>query len=758
MEKEKAIFYRLVYPSRPNDWEVEEILVELQTLSSKHQRKLLEHVPAIWPVSNSLCLSFLKEGVRFSTVIPTPLLAEWVRQILHHYEVGGLRSARQFMADVHTQFLNSFSKNSQLRLSDVQQRLTTFLRGLSGENLDLSPHQDIHTDTKTIFLPPLLDLFPAKEDNYLYSKLLLSVHWYHIMLGTFTADRDITPHVQFNANNESSSRDSNEKTVFSHYLNQGLASDLFHLLELKRVMTHLQNSLPGLMRASRQIRDQVSERIITESSTENFSINELFSSVFSAKKDKPAHLIKWMNKNLSDTGDGRKSLELLPKFYSLAQQDAPLYLGCQFNEYIGKLYLSKAHKVMDIRTKENRELFIDQLATILSANAKNEGDEKNSALISENADKIQLVVSQGTSSPEKENKPTLKLANFEMELPEELITLQDDIMQDLETLPFSYITAAVGLAGMGLPPMESTTAEEPAKGHTIKSDIMYDEWDFRRGGYRKNWCSLFLRSLDGKKSNFVSNTLDKHRGHIISLRRRFEMMRTVERFARRRRHGDDLDLDALVDSFGDQRAGFPPSEHLYVRLLRDERDIATLFLVDMSNSTEGWIGDTIKESLILLCESMTSIGDRYGIYGFSGMRRSRCDIYNIKHLNEKYAENVRNRIGVISPKEYTRMGAPIRYLTDLLDKVNSKVRLIIVLSDGKPEDYDDYKGEYAIEDTRKALIEARGKGIQPFCITIDRAPHDYLSHMYGANNYTFISKVETLPVRMMEIYRLLTLR
>jgi len=218
----------------------------------------------------------------------------------------------------------------------------------------------------------------------------------------------------------------------------------------------------------------------------------------------------------------------------------------------------------------------------------------------------------------------------------------------------------------------------------------------------------------------------------------------------------DIDLDALTEAYADVRAGLVPSERLFVRLQRDERDIAALFLVDMSSSTEGWVGTALKESLVLLSEALHSLGDRYAIYGFSGMRRTRSEIFHVKDFTEPYSEEIKGRIAAISPMDYTRMGPPIRHFTKVLKDIDARVRLLIILTDGKPEDYDDYKGEYAIEDTRHALIEAKAAGIHPFCISIDKEAQDYLGHIFGEINYTFINDVKNLPLRVPEIYRTLT--
>jgi nitric oxide reductase NorD protein len=137
------------------------------------------------------------------------------------------------------------------------------------------------------------------------------------------------------------------------------------------------------------------------------------------------------------------------------------------------------------------------------------------------------------------------------------------------------------------------------------------------------------------------------------------------------------------------------------------------------------------------------------------MRRLRCELFHVKHIDEHYDTAVQERICSIGPREYTRIGPAIRHATRVLESVEAKVRLLVVLSDGKPEDYDDYKGEYAVEDTRHALIESRVAGIHPFCITVDKHHHDYLGHMYG-DNYIFINDIKKLPTRMPEIYRVLT--
>lgn len=147
------------------------------------------------------------------------------------------------------------------------------------------------------------------------------------------------------------------------------------------------------------------------------------------------------------------------------------------------------------------------------------------------------------------------------------------------------------------------------------------------------------------------------------------------------------------------------------------------------------------------------LDDRYAIYGFSGWTRERCEVYPVKRFNEPCDAGVRGRIAGIRARDYTRMGAAIRHLGGVLNGVDARVRILVTLSDGRPEDYDHYRGEHAIEDTRMALVEARRLGIHPFCITIDREGRDYLPRLYGPARFVVVDEVAQLPLKVADIYR-----
>jgi nitric oxide reductase NorD protein len=285
----------------------------------------------------------------------------------------------------------------------------------------------------------------------------------------------------------------------------------------------------------------------------------------------------------------------------------------------------------------------------------------------------------------------------------------------------------------------------------------YDEWDHQRRHYRKNWCTLRELDVAPGDERFVATTLDKYRPQVLQLRRSFEALRGEDRMLRRQPVGDDIDFDAVVAGNADLRSGLELTDRLLMRRQKAERNLAALFMVDMSGSTKGWINEAERESLVMLCEALEVLGDRYAIYGFSGLTRKRCEVFRIKRFDEAYDAAVRRRIAGITPRDYTRMGAAIRHLTTLLGGVEARTRLLVTLSDGKPDDYSDhYRGEYGIEDTRQALIEAHRAGIRPFCITIDSEARDYLPHLYGPVNWTLVDNVERLPLKVAEIYRRLT--
>jgi nitric oxide reductase NorD protein len=745
-------FHEQIFPSRPNEWDIEEALDDLEDLTEEQQQILLQAIPTVWPISHSLSFSFLKEGARNAPELDQQRLEEWLRRILHNYEEGGLKKARAYMATSDLAHLHDQGDEHLVFLEDKLARLTSYAGGISGLDIRLQSGAAIYTDTETIYLPAKADIFRSSNENLLFYKLLISLQSRFILQGSFSPFRFNGPSPK---NDPSSVQLSDIKRYFGRFAKELVAKDLYQLLEIDQAMSALRHELPGLIRETGTIRKALCHLHQQHCDERKSPLTELLLGIMGDDQFQKIEGKETLVDLLPNRQRFDQPSDLLQEMYDKVSGDCDNCEEFSFSPFMDRFNFEEADAVTAQRVQRNKNTFTTVLADFLRQK-ENVAEEKMEIPIAGEKGDIARIVKVTENDPETAAgiSASIVIDNTPIELPEEIRNLISSIQADLGTLPDAYVAAAFGLAGRG------RTAGHGKESATVVSSterfIPYDEWDYRRHGYRRNWCSLRQRRIEGITSDFVERTLTKHRGSLIKIRRQFEMMRTQERFARRRRHGDDIDLDALIDSLGDQHAGLPPSEKLFVRLIRNERSISTIFLVDMSNSTEGWIGIAIKEALVLFCEALEVVGDNYGIYGFSGMRRMRSEVYQIKDIEERYSRGVKERIAAISPKEYTRMGPPIRHMTNHLAGLASKTRLLLILSDGKPEDYDDYKGTYAIEDTRKALAEARGQGIFSYCITIDQESHDYLEYLFGRGNYSFVKNIEQLPSRLTDIYRLLT--
>ncbi len=247
------------------------------------------------------------------------------------------------------------------------------------------------------------------------------------------------------------------------------------------------------------------------------------------------------------------------------------------------------------------------------------------------------------------------------------------------------------------------------------------------------------------------------------LRRQFEILRPAHGWRRAQPDGEELDLDACVRHAADCASGGHGQERgLYRQLARQERDLACLLLADLSLSTDAWVNnqgrviEVIRDSLFLFAEALAVTGDRFALYGFSSRKRQHVRVQRIKAFGERYNAAVRGRINAIKPGYYTRMGAAVRHASDLLGRQTAARRLLLLLTDGKPNDLDHYEGRYGIEDTRMALLEARRAGLRPFCVTIDQEADDYLPYLFGRDGFVLIRHPEELPRRLLLLYTRLT--
>lgn len=292
---------------------------------------------------------------------------------------------------------------------------------------------------------------------------------------------------------------------------------------------------------------------------------------------------------------------------------------------------------------------------------------------------------------------------------------------------------------------------------------VYPEWDGGIQDYRLKWCRVVERPGEEGGQDFAQRVLEKHAPAIRVLRRYFETMRpTGLQRVHGYDHGEHVDLDAAIRHVAERRAGIDPSDRIYDRRDKRDRQVAVAFLVDMSGSTgrqlesgQRRVIDVEKEGLVVLIEALEAIGDQYALYGFSGRGRHQVDFMVLKDFGDTRRYQIGQRIGAMTPLQQNRDGAAIRHAVQKLLRCPARHRLLVLLSDGRPLD-GDYGEEYALEDTRMALREARQQGISPFCLTIDQQASGYLKRMYGDVQYLVLDDILTLPERLPRVYQRLT--
>ncbi|WJW75448.1 VWA domain-containing protein [Thiohalobacter sp. IOR34] len=331
-----------------------------------------------------------------------------------------------------------------------------------------------------------------------------------------------------------------------------------------------------------------------------------------------------------------------------------------------------------------------------------------------------------------------------------------DIARDIDTLSVSRdnrASAARLKFDLDLP-------SEASDDRVIGEGILLPEWDYKRQRLLPDHC----RIVPMEAAEAVPCELpDRLKRTARRLRAQFQALAPARIWYRGQADGSEIDLEAYLRFRADQAAGQRVSaDGLYLDLRQGARDLACLLLADLSLSTDTWVNDharvidVIRDSLFLFAESLAATGDHFAMYGFSSRKRDPVRVHTLKTFDEAYSGRVRGRIDAIRPGYYTRMGAAIRHASELLKAAPAERRLLLVLTDGKPNDLDQYEGRYGIEDTRHAIRQARQLGLQPFCVTIDEQGNEYLPHLFGSGGYVVIRKPSELPRELPLLYTRLT--
>ena len=680
---------------------VDKLVEILAPLDRDTQDFILGWVDRIASTNIQISYEFTRRVVEALDRLDRRVIEAWAVHAMDTYDRVGLRPALEVLFKVDDFLAHAHAHAAGAFFDEVKTVLSNFLCGLSGRRLELKQGEQTYTDSERLFLPNVMARMESEADNFLLCKAQVAFMWAQTRFGSCRVDFD---------------------AELGRHADPDRALAAFQALDNIRLEICLARELPGLWR-------DMQELALRHGDAERPQAWQAFAQAIEAN---PA--------------DPESALALLDAACALEPPPARVYhaaLNPQAVADVRNARMAREKMLLRVKlaqlAKEQREQAAPQTSDKPAEEQKQEPAKFEAR---QDGQAWELTLDDQPIAPPEDVKQLLTSVSLDWgEIPPEMLTAAGDGEYD----PALYEEKEKDPNEV----WQGTYHEEGAH--------LYPEWDFARQHYRKNWC--VLREIDLKPGDpgYVGGVIEKHHGLVKHLRRTFEAMRDESRLLKRQVQGDDVDIDALIEALADSMDGREMSDQLFMHMHRADRSMAVMFMVDMSGSTKGWINDAEREALIMLCESLETLGDRYAIYGFSGTTRKRCEIYRIKTFDQPYNEDTKARIAGIAPQDYTRMGAAIRHLSKLLNEVDAKTKLLITLSDGKPDDYFDiYRGQYGIEDTRQALFEARRSGIHPFCITIDREGKEYLPHMYGHANWVEIDEVRKLPLKVADIYRRLT--
>ena len=749
--------------------------------------------------------------------------------------------------------------SSSLELERVKGIVRLYCSALAGNAIDVLDTQELvsknigwvdedsaSTDGTKVFLPPVIDHYNNKDENFSWFKVVATHQVGHLEFGSFEYDfnniaAQFEDQRRFELESERKAQmvdlmDPEESEgnplmgaqqvesytdigrLLSLFDDRKLAFDLFTVLEDCRLDFRIRVEYPGIRQAS--------ERVQIEARSGRPNIQDL--PLQEALVEILIHMSLEQFTDLPVPSEYQEEAEMLAKILlQLRVKEATV-------EDTGEAVLRAYEIISRVKNEEQPEEDWDP------QDLDDPGDfseEEYQSLL----DKLKASQEQsgegGEGDPYESPEPVDYRGDFKPEMVQLLTKLQMDQDQEGEGQPLSQeqieqlledsaeleLDAEQGeinnsmsafaqniMKEAGTPPPNA----QPGQGYgpLLNDDdqggelearepktYVYDEWDFRANDYKPRWCIVKEKVLEEGEPTFYADSLKNYASVMANVKRQFELI-MPERFRKidRLPDGEDLDLNAALEAYTDLRMGLPPDDRIYWHRDRIQRDVAVVFLLDMSASTaeaidEGrhtvddrdapddpveymvWLRrrreglvrrhykriiDLEKESTALLINALESLGDTYGIYGFSGYGRENVEFYVVKDINENFNDKIKRRIDKITPLHATRMGSAIRHCITKLEGQDASTKILFLISDGRPQDRgysrEGVEKEYAVHDTHMALIEAKRKDITPFCLTVDKAGHDYLQTMCGDMGYEVLDDIFTLPERLPMLYRRLT--
>ena len=679
-------------------------------------------------------------------------LNQFIDQAIRQYRKNPDQGARFLSLQSRPAIYNCRDLQVAVPLSAVSSGLERYLQARTGLAVAIRPLSSlsgkrstselgvplVRCDGRAIYLPDEMDLMERRADNAALYKLLVKLEAGAIEFGTYDLDAEkaldapaVAPPSDMAGEVAAESDLSRFLGGFEHPI---LALDLFTLCEHARIARKVSQHYSGLFRRLTKALNDPDLQARTGIRTGGTCF-PLYRQLVMGEEPNADPVLKSAGQAMGDrlnqeTSSGNDSAEtsarLTLSFYPLltglanpTDRSAYLPLNLPFGrrlepDFFGPFHTAYDRLAADIRNHlSQRDLHVFR-SDILNLLIRHDGQVSAANL-------RPLIVNRSTAG-------AVDLSRL-----------------DIESLVCSH--------GLGQPANDAGDADA----------FRYREWDWCMGDYLQDRVRVLEREIIGATPDFYRQTLDHFRGLVKRIRYAFELLRPEEiTILRQWPEGDAFDYRALLDYALDRKAGLIPSDRLFIKRMKRKRDVATLVLVDQSRSTANAVDDrdtTIldveKQAIVLLCEALQVVGDRFAIAGFSGTGPLGVDYYRIKDMDAPVDHAVKGRISAMIPQRNTRMGAAIRHATALLSPVQARVRLIILIGDGFPNDQD-YKGPYAVEDTRRAVMEARAAAIHVKAITVNAGDNGLLDRLYGSNHHTRIGNVRDLPDRLVRVYSALT--
>ncbi|WP_322796620.1 nitric oxide reductase activation protein NorD [Tepidiforma sp.] len=735
--------------------------------------------------------------------------------------------------------------SARVELSRVGEVLRLYCKALTGKNVSIQTAESLaekgigwvdehraSTDGTTIFLPELMERFPAKDDNFAAMKVFATHQAAHIEFGSFDFRFDRPGNI-FPMRRQAFGRErerpatTDMEEYFDLFPDRQLASDLFTIAEDARIDAKVKDQYGGIRR---QLARMQAEELRNRPPVQAMPLRNAFVENLVRASLDGLETVRWPKDRAEVMSRALGILAAVQRPEATVEDAAEAALAL----YELAISIPNVREELDPGEWEPVEAMESGQAMPMEGPGEQGGQGSQPQLGSvgegegeEAYESPQEIDFRGDFKPElvellmklRENaqggqagkQQTMPLTPEQLaELLSKSVEIDLDAMYDgdLDASTGMFMSNLMKEAGSppsekgepGQPTSDNSTGEgegeEPLK--PVVTVYYYDEWDFRAQDYKPRWCAVKEAKLEEGDEGFYENALREHAALVAQTRKQFELMKPeMFRKIKRLPDGEDFDLDSAIEWMVEKKIGANPTEKIYWRRNKIERDVAVAFLIDMSASTDEeinkrdkkydddydddprkylswWVSkrrqeltsppkriiDLEKESTVLLMTALETIGDQYGIYGFSGYGRDNVEFFVIKDFDETLNDKIKHRLDKITPIRSTRMGPAIRHATYKLLQTDAKVKILFLLSDGRPQDHgygrDRTEKEYAIHDTKQALNEAKREGITPFALTVDRAGHDYLKTMCEDMGYEVVADIESLPSRLPTLYRRLT--